>query len=381
MTNDQRAGSGLQECTRCVMRSVDDPDLELAGGVCNHCRRYEALLPSRVTTGEAGAEAVKSLANRMRARRGKSKYDCIIGVSGGVDSTFVASTVKRLGLTPLAVHVDNGWNSETAVANIERTVRGLNIDLHTEVLDLREFYDLQRAFLFGSTPDGDVPSDHAIQAVLWKVARRQGVRYIVSGMNFRTEAISVPSWSYGHSDWRYLRSVHRTHGKNRLRKYPHFGFAELLWTTAVRRVRIVSILNYLDYDKRDAVRQLQDELAWVPYGGKHFESIYTRFYQGYVLPTKFGIDKRRGHLSDLVNSGQMSREEALRELSHDEYDERMRRRDEQLFLKKLGLTRDEFLAVMAQPVQSFRAYRNSYAFVQQLRRMVNELRGRGWYPK
>jgi len=372
--------SGL-ECTRCVMRSEDDPNLEVVDGICNHCRRYQALLPTRVLSGAEGERAVTELVSAMRAARSKDGYDCLIGVSGGVDSTFVAREVVRRGLRPLAIHVDNGWNSETAVGNISKTLDALGIDLYTEVLDLREFYDLQRAFLLANTPDGDVPADHAIQAMMWKVARKFGIRYIVSGMNFRTEAISVPEWSYGHSDWRYLRDVHRRLGRRKLRTYPHFGFTELLYTNVMRRVRIVSILNYIDYDKSAALQVLKDELGWEAYGGKHFESIYTRFYQGYVLPTKFGIDKRRGHLSDLINSGQMTREQALEELATDDYDERLRRRDEELFLKKLALTTDQFREIMNAPVASFRDYKNSYVFINRLKRTVNRLRRAGLYPR
>lgn len=368
-------------CCRCVMRSADDPKLVLVDGVCNHCRRYDELLSSRVTSGEAGRQALEKISLKMKASRSRGGYDCLIGVSGGVDSTYVASKVKQLGLNPLAVHVDNGWNSETAVANIEKTLDALDIELDTEVLDLREFYDLQRAFLYASTPDGDIPTDHAIQATLWKIARKNGIRYIVSGMNFRTESISVPSWSYGHSDWRYIKAVQGRHGTIRLKKYPHFGFLELLYTTAVRRVQIVSILNYLDYDKAGAMDELKAEIGWKPYGGKHFESIYTRFYQGYMLPEKFGIDKRRGHLSDLINSGQITREQAVAELAHKEYDDDLRHRDQELFLKKLNLSREQLHEIMAAPPKSYRDYPNSYEFVQRLRRIVNTLRRRGWYPQ
>ena len=382
MSTDIGPASTVDECTRCVMRRADDPDITFVDGVCNHCRRYMELLPSRVTPGEAGKQALDALVSRMkRTRRRKRGYDCVIGVSGGVDSTYVAYLVKGLGLKPLAVHVDNGWNSELAVHNIEKTVRRLGIDLHTEVLDLREFYDLQRAFLLGSTPDGDIPADHAIQATLWKVARKHGIKFIVSGMNFRTEAINVPSWSYGHSDWRYIRSVHATYGRVPLKRYPHFGFAELFYTTGVKRVRIVSVLNYVDYDKHSAMQTLTDTLDWTPYGGKHFESIYTRFYQGFVLPQKFGIDKRRGHLSDLINSGQITRDEALKELAEPDYEDRLRRRDQELFLKKLDLSAQEFEDIMSTPARSFRDFKNSYEFVQRLRRLVNNLRLRGWYPK
>lgn len=369
------------ECSRCIMRVEDDPELVVMDGVCNHCLRYEQLLASRVSTGPEAKRELDDLVAAMKSSGRGSQYDCLIGVSGGVDSTFVASQVKRLGLRPLAVHIDNGWNSEVAVANIEKTLKKLDIELHTDVLDLREFYDLQRAFLYASTPDGDIPADHAIQATLWKTARKHAIKFIVSGMNFRTEAINVPSWSYGHSDWRYIRGVHARHGRRKLRTYPHFGLAELAYTTGVRGIRIVSLLNYLDYDKAAAVEHLRRELGWTPYGGKHYESIYTRFYQGYVLREKFGIDKRRGHLSDLINSGQLTRDGALSELETDDYEAGLLKRDRELFLKKLELTPSEFDEIMSLPIRSFRDFPNSYDTIQRLRKAVNAMRLRGWYPK
>lgn len=367
-------------CSRCVMRLVDDPDLKVSDGVCNHCRRYDELLPSRVFHGQAGRDHLAKLCEDIRAAR-RGEYDCLIGVSGGVDSTYVALQVKRMGLRPLAVHVDNGWNSNEAVANVERVLRKLDIDLETEVLDLREFYDLQRAFLLSSTPDLDIPSDHAIQATLWKVARKHRIKYIISGMNFATESMSVPSWSYGHSDWRYIKDVQRRHGSVRLRSYPRFGFAELGYTTLVSGVRIVSILNYMPYNKQAVKLELQSELGWQDYGGKHYESIYTRFCQGYVLPKKFGIDKRRGHYSDMINSGQLERNAAFDALRVPDYSDDLRKRDQALVIKKLGMTEAAFDEIMESPPMTFRSYKNSYGFVQRLKRIVNAMRLRGWYPK
>lgn len=368
-------------CSRCVMTFEVDPDLELIDGVCNHCRRYDALLGSRIVPVEERPARLASLVAAIKAAGEGKEYDCLIGVSGGVDSSYVAMKVRELGLRPLAVHVDNGWNSSLAARNVESVLRTLDIDLSTTVLRLDEFYDLQRAFLRASTPDADIPADHAIQATLWKEARRHGIRFIISGMNFATESISVPSWSYGHSDWRYISDIHRRHGSVPLRTYPHFGFAELGWTTVAKRVRIVSILNYLEYDKSAAVHELQDKLGWTPYEGKHYESIYTRWVQGFYLPTKFKIDKRRGHLSDLINSGQISRDEALVALGSDDYPASLRRIDTQLLRKKLGLSEAELATILDQPRRSFRDYRSSYGFVQFLRRSVNTLRKVGLYPR
>jgi len=372
----------IVRCTRCIMDSACDPAITFdARGVCSHCRRYDELRSSRVVTGEGGRRALEAIVEQIKlAGRGR-EYDCIIGVSGGVDSTYVAYLVREMGLRALAVHFDNGWDSELAVKNIEHVLKKLRIDLFTYVVDWPEFRDLQLAFLKASTPDGEVPTDHAISAMLWREASRRGIRYIISGMNFTTESISVPDWAYGHSDWRYIKDVHRRYGSMPLRTYPRFGWPFLFYVNVVKCVRIVSALNYVDYHKEEAMQLLQEKLGWKYYGGKHHESIYTRFYQGYVLPRKFGIDKRYGHLSDLINAGQLTREEALREIQTPPYAEDLQREDLAYVTKKLGLTAGQFDEIMRAPRRSFRDFRNSYAFVQFLRRSVNRLRGRGLYPR
>ncbi|MEX2375969.1 MAG: N-acetyl sugar amidotransferase, partial [Dehalococcoidia bacterium] len=301
-----------QICVRCVMDTTD-PDIEFdAEGVCNHCRWYDANLERRIILDPLERErALNDYVARIKADGRGKQYDCIIGVSGGVDSTYVAYLTKKLGLRPLAVHLDNGWNSGLAVKNIERVLRKLDIDLFTEVLDWEEFRELQRSFLYASTPDGEVPTDHAIYAVLMREAKRNGLRYIVNGRNFQTEGSRVVKWAYGHTDWRYIRGVHRRFGSVRLRTYPHYTLPQLAWATFARRLRFLSILNYIDYQKEEAMSVLQNDLGWVYYGGKHYESIYTRFYQAYVLPEKFNIDKRRMHESDLIRSGQTTRAVAL----------------------------------------------------------------------
>jgi N-acetyl sugar amidotransferase len=365
------------------MDTVADTDVRFgADGLCHHCERYDRLLPSRVLTGDAGRRALDALVAQIK-RDGKGReYDCIIGVSGGVDSTYVAYLVKQHGLRALAVHLDNGWNSELAVKNIERVLNRLGIDLYTHVLDWEEFRDLQIAFLKASTPDGEIPTDHAIVTLLWREAVRRGIRYIVSGMNFATESISVPNWSYGHTDWRYIKDLHRRFGTVPLKSFPHVTLAYLvLYLNLIRRVRTVSILNYLDYDKEQTMAFLQKDLGWEYYGGKHHESIYTRFYQGYVLPKKFGIDKRYGHLSDLIRAGQLTRAQALEEIRQPPYPEDVQAQDVQYVCKKFSFTPEQFSAIMKAPIRSYRDYKNSFALVQLMRDTVNALRLRGLYPR
>lgn len=370
------------ECRRCIMSTAADPRIEFdSSGICSHCRRYDRLIHTRTLGGKAGQRAVEQLVERIRRAGRGHEYDCIVGVSGGVDSTYVAYLSRELGLRPLAIHFDNGWNSELAVKNIERVLRTLDIDLYTYVVDWHEFRDLQIAFLRASTPDGEIPSDHAIFATLWTEAARRGVRHILSGMNFATEAVSVPDWSYGHQDWRYIKDVHRRFGTVPLSTYPHYPLSGLAWMTVARGVRTTSILNYMDYSRDKAMALLQEKLGWVYYGGKHHESVYTRFWQGYVLPRKFGVDKRYGHLSDLINSGQMTRDEALVEIARPPYPVELQQQDLLYVVKKLGLTMQEFEQLMALPVKSFRDYRNSFSRVERLKRVVNALRGRGLYAR
>jgi len=303
------------------MTSRADPQLVVsADGLCNHCLRYDELVTVRVVRGEEGRALLQARVEQIK-RQGEGKpYDCVVGVSGGTDSTFVAYLVKSLGLRPLAVHFDNGWDSELAVANIRQVLETLDIVLETYVVDWPQFKDLQLAFHRASTPDGEVPSDHAIQATMWRAALAVGTRTIVSGMNFATESMSVPDWAYGHSDWRYIKDVHKRFGTIPIPSYPHFSLCYLACASAGHRVRSLSILNYVDYDKNEAQELISRELGWRDYGGKHHESIYTRFFQGVILPQKFGVDKRYGHYSDLINAGQLNRDEAMDMLREPTYD-------------------------------------------------------------
>jgi N-acetyl sugar amidotransferase len=341
-------------CVRCVMDTTD-PDIVFdENGVCNHCHNQERMIHEFVVSGEAGLSQLEQISEKIR-HEGKGKtYDCVIGVSGGVDSTFVAYKAKELGLHPLAVHLDNGWDSELAVKNIEQTLKLLGIDLYTDVLNWEEFKDLQVAFLRASTPDSEIPTDHAIWGTLGNMAEKVGVKYIISGFNVRTETHLPSAWPHGHYDWKYIRSVHRMFGKVPLKSFPH----QDLLTIYKRRVtqRKVDILNYLDYSKEDAMQLLQEKLGWKYYGGKHYESIYTRFYQGFILPVKFGFDKRRVHLSSLVCSGQMTREQALKELEKPTYSPAMQEEDREYVIKKLGLSDESFEAIMNAPKKSYWDY-------------------------
>lgn len=364
-------------CSRCVMDTTD-PDIQFdSRGMCNHCRRYDGWVRDQVFVGDAGRRKLAALVAQIKQDGAGREYDCLIGLSGGVDSSYVAYQVKELGLRPLAVHLDNGWDSELAVKNIECMVRSLRIDLQTHVIDWEEFKDLQVAFLRASTPDCEIPTDHAISALMFRAAKRIGVDYVVSGDNVRTESHLPPAWSQGHRDWGYIKGVHRRFGRRPLRTFPHIGLRNYLLGLPGRMVQ-VNILNYLDYVKRDAVSLLERTFGWKSYGGKHHESIYTRFYQGYILRRKFGYDKRKSHLSSLICSGEVTREQALAELKEEPYPLELQEQDREYVIKKLGLTAQEFQTIMELPRKShwnypsyaklrrsplFQAVRSLYRFV------------------
>lgn len=363
-----------QQCVRCLMDTSDLDIIFNSEGVCNHCIRYDKEVTKRVFTGKEAKEKLNNIVKLIKKKSRGKEYDCIIGVSGGVDSTYVAYLVKKMGLNPLAIHFDNGWNSELAVSNIEKTLDKLEIDLFTYVINWQEFKDLQISFLKSSTPDGEIPSDHAIDSLLFREANKRGIKYVISGMNFSTESVAVSSWAYGHSDWKYIKSIHNLFGSKKLINYPHYTFFDLFWWTYIKNIKVVSILNYIEYNKEEAMRIIENELGWVYYGGKHYESVYTRFYQGYILPRKFNIDKRIGHLSDLINSSQISKVEAIEEINKPIYDENLLRQDLKFVLKKLNLTSDEFEKLMIEPRRSYKIYPNNEKWVIIIKKIVNFLR-------
>jgi N-acetyl sugar amidotransferase len=347
-----------QICSRCVM-DTSDPDIVFdADGFCNHCKGYLANTWRFLLPPEQRETALARLVEEMKAAGRGHDYDCIIGVSGGVDSSYVAWKVKELGLRPLAVHLDNGWNAELAVGNIKRLLERLGIDLYTVVLDWEEFRELQLAFLRAGVPDCEIPTDHAIVATMNNQARQHGVGYIVSGVNFRTEGIHVRAWSQGHVDGRYVTSVYRAMTGKRLKSFPVIPLRDLVSTIVFQRPRTVMLLDYLEYDKAAAKKLLTDEFGWVDYGGKHYESVYTRFYQGWILPQRFGYDKRRMHLSTLIMSGQATRDAALAELAQPSCDPALAAEDKVFVAKKLGVGVAEFDELMRLPRRTYADYPN-----------------------
>lgn len=351
----EQSRTSYRICTRCVMDS-SDPEITFDDeGVCHHCRNYDKQIALYVKRDAAGWKEIEDIAAEIRKEGAGKRYDCIIGLSGGVDSTYVAYlVVRRLGLRPLAVHMDNGWNTEIAVRNIENIVTRLGIDLHTVVLDWEEFKDLQASFVRAGVPDCEIPTDHAIGAVLYKTAIEHGVRYIIGGSNLATEQMVPRTWSSGHGDWRYIRTVQEQFGKVPLKSYPHYTFWEhAIYWPYIREMKMVYVLNYIEYNKFEAIELMKKELGWVSYGDKHHESIYTRFYQTQYLLRKFDADKRRPHLSCLVNDKRMTRAEALAELQKPPIDEEIANTDRDFVLKKLGLSQEEYRRIIEAPPKTY----------------------------
>ncbi|TRX34811.1 N-acetyl sugar amidotransferase [Flavobacterium sp. ZT3R18] len=367
--------SGYKICNRCIMDTTDSDIVFDEQGICNHCKRAETLIKERTFEDlEERERKLLALVEKIKTDGKGKKYDCVIGVSGGVDSTYVAYEVLRLGLKPLAIHLDNGWNSELAVSNIEKTLNNLGIDLFTYVIDWEEFKDLQLAFLKASTPDGEVPTDHAIISILYKMASKYNVKYILNGVNFATESILPLKWGYGYYDYKYISAVQKKFGEKKIKTYPHFGLVKLFYYMKIKKIKFVPFLDYVDYKKADAMEIIQSKLGWVYYGGKHYESIYTRFFQAYILPNKFNIDKRKGHLSSLIVSNQITRSEALEELNKAICEESMLKNDYEYTLKKFGLTKENFDAIMKSKTKTFEDYPNQFQLFEKLKKVRNRFK-------
>lgn len=328
---------------------MDTTDAEIIfddNGICNYCNFLEALLPLYSFTEQQASNNLESIFDKIKADR-KGKYDSVIGLSGGVDSSYVAYLAYQGGLNPLCVHFDNGWNSEIAVANIKKIVDKCGFDLETYVINWPEFKDLQRSFFKAGVLDIEMLTDHAIMATMFAIRKQHNVKYVLSGVNIKTENGMPNTWLWRKQDLVNIKDIQKKFGTMPIKEFPtmsslSFKLKKMLGWGG----KYMEPLNNINYSKTEAMKTLKSEFGWQYYGGKHYESVFTKFYQAYILPTKFNVDKRKVHLSSLIRSGEITRHEALVELSKPLYADDELRRDRQYVLKKLNFSEDEFTNIM-----------------------------------
>ena len=350
--------SEYRQCNRCVMDTTDPQITFDKNGNCNHCTDFIEKRSKHSYQGRQSDEALDNIIATIKRDGEGKQYDCIIGLSGGIDSSYVAHIIKQKGLRALAIHLDNGWDSEESVNNIKNIAKILQIDYDSYVLDWEEFKDLQLAFLKASVPEAETPTDMAIHASWHYFAAKYKIKHIISGGNFATEGILPRSWHYNAKDMRYFSYIQKTFGTKNLKSFPTFGFKKEMYYKLVKGMKINYLLNYVDYVKEDAMELLKEQLGWKFYGGKHYESKYTGFIQSYYLYKKFGIDYRRATLSSQICLGEVERDEAIEQLKSEPFDMSKVEVEKQYIAKKLGISPDEFEKIVELPAKWYWDYPN-----------------------
>ena len=361
LSNSTHSQRPYQICACCVMDTSDAMITFDEKGVCDHCNAYFKHTLPNWPDNHGGEAQLAKIAERIR-EEGKGKdFDCIIGMSGGIDSSYLTYIAKeKLGLRPLVFHVDAGWNSQEAVNNIEKLVDGLGLDLYTEVIDWNEMRDLQLAYFKAGVPNIDTPQDHAFFATMYQFAQKYKVNNILTGANLSTECVRNPvEWMYYQSDSLQLRDIHQQFGSRPLKNYP---LTSILWHKVylpyIKGIKVIRPLNYIPYVKQEAIKLLVDRFGWQPYPRKHFESRFTRFYESYWLFKRFGFDVRRVQFSSLILTEQMSREEAIEELKQSPYDTQTIAQDIEFVANKLAITVPELESYLDAPKRSYHDYKS-----------------------
>jgi N-acetyl sugar amidotransferase len=352
-------------CSCCIMDDSVQGITFDNEGVCSFCQTHYDL-EKKYKLGQQAEINLKAIIDEIKQKGKNKNYDCIVGVSGGKDSSYTLVKVAEFGLRPLVIHFDNGWNSDIAVQNIKNLCSKLNLHLHTHVADWEEFKDLQKSFLFASVPEGEVPTDYVITSVLYQMAAKEGIKYVVTGNTFRTEGTTPLSWTY--QDPKYVRAIHKKFGIRKIRSFPIMNTVQFLYYSFIKRIRFVRLLYYIDYHEDNAIEYLSEKYDWKNYGGKHFESTYTKFYQSYILTRKFNIDKRKLHYSAKIRSGQITRGRALELIQNDPYEGGIE--SIMYTLKKLDLTVDEFNRIMQDKPLNFMSYPSLFKYVVLFRKPI-----------
>ena len=369
-----------QICTCCVM-DITDPEIIFdEKGLCNHCRYFHEVTSKHWFPNDEGKKKLDTLFSKIKQKGKEKEYDCIIGLSGGVDSSYLALKLKDCGLRPLVVHVDAGWNSELAVYNIEQIVKHCDYDLHTHVMDWQEIKDLQLAYLKSGVANQDTVQDHAFFASLYYFAVQNGIKYVISGGNISTESVFPKAWHHAAMDAINLKSIHRLFGKKKLSQYKTISFFEyFFYYPFIKGMEVVRPLNFMPYNKDDALKFLKEKINYKEYGRKHGESRFTKFFQNYYLPKKFNIDKRRPHLSSQILSHSLTRDEALRELQKPLYDEIELSQDKAYIAKKLEISVDELDRLTLDKGMHYSEYANwdtPYKLMTKVKKLVQKVIGR-----
>jgi N-acetyl sugar amidotransferase len=342
-------------------------------GVSNYCRIHENLM-IEFARGSQGDKRWSDIVNRIIIQGKGRKYDCIIGVSGGTDSSFLMHKAVKRGLRPLAVNLDNGWSSDIALKNIRKVTSALNIDLETYVIDYEEVQDVLRSQMKAGMPWIDAPTDYAIMSVLYRIAQREKVRYILTGADFRSEGKQPTEWTY--TDRRQIRHIHNKFGTIRLKSFPLISLFELVYLGYIRKIKTVSPFNYIDYQKKTAQKLLMEKYGWEYYGGHHHENLFTKFAITYWLPEKFNIDKRLITLSAQVVSGEITRHEALAQIEKPAWDAGTIEKDKSYVIKKLGFSSEEYNEIWSKPGKSFTDYPSNYPFIYKFAKIIIPLIGK-----
>jgi N-acetyl sugar amidotransferase len=351
----------FQICANCVMDTTDSNIVFDSKGVCDHCNTYKKKIEPFWNTGGKGKKELKNLVLKFKKEGQGKDFDCLMGMSGGIDSSYLLyKMVTEFGLRPLVFHVDAGWNSQIAVNNIERLVDGLGLDLYTEVINWEEMKDLQLAFFKSGVPHVDVPQDHAFFATMYKFASKYKIKTILTGGNYSTECVRNPlEWMYYQSDSIQLKDIHQKFGNSKLKDYPVTKILwHKIWLPYFKGIKLYRPLDFIPYNKDEAMQILVDKFGYQKYPQKHFESRFTRFYEGFWLPERFGYDTRKVQYSSLILTRQMTREEALDKLKTPNYTKEQINEDFEFVSNKLGISTTELWGYYNAPKKTFQDYKS-----------------------
>jgi N-acetyl sugar amidotransferase len=351
----------LQVCNVCVMDTSDSRITFNQDGQCINCESFLKVVKPLWDLDVKEDYKFKALIENIKRKGKNSKYDCVIGLSGGLDSSYLLHVaVKNYGLRPLVFHVDGGWNTEVAVRNINSLISGLGLELITDVINWKEMRSLQLAFFRSGVPHIDLPQDHAFIASLYKFALQNNIKYILNGSNYSTEGIRNPvNWGWFGTDLKHIKDIHTKFGDLKLKKYPLSGILNhKFYLKYIKGIKVVTPLNYVQYSKKEAEQTLYDAYGWLPYPQKHFESRFTKFYEGHWMPTRFGFDTRKPQFSSLIVTGQMSRDEAVERLKQPAYPMEDVEKDYDFIASKLRISVEELKKYHSMPIKTFKDYKN-----------------------